>query len=254
MEEGKYSIQFANDEMISVHYYDGYYDNRRNGRMVVKEFGQNETPHLISSEAPSMTEYIFRPQHSRLLDCVEYILNPPYLDNDVSVGNISCDLYKNILLDSSSRSLFRSSKSDEMFADLCTWNWNKTENAFHISINNSYQRLSRYIHNSAKDHAYKESMKMAFSCNLRVIDRTNHKNLQHSRFLSFVIPFVHNPANGNKISDKARITNMKSKRTALPPNSSKWHHIIAIGVCSMIIMIGAAALVLLYRYKEKHKR
>ena len=254
MEEGRYSIQFAQDEMISVHYYDDYYNNQRSGRMVVKELGQKESPHLISSEAPPMAEYVFRPHDSRFSDCAQYILNPPYLDNDVSVGNISCDLYKHILPDSSSGSLFRSSKSDEMFADLCTWNLNKTENAFHISINNSYQRLSRYIHNSAKDHAYKESMKMAFSCNLRVIDRTNNKNLQNSRFLSFVIPFVHNPANGNQISDNVRITNMKSKRTALPPNSSKWHHIIAIGVCSMIIMIGAAALVLLYRYKEKHKR
>ena len=74
MEEGRYSIQFAQDEMISVHYYDDYYNNQRSGRMVVKELGQNESPHLISSVAPPMAEYVFRPHDSRFSDCAQFPL------------------------------------------------------------------------------------------------------------------------------------------------------------------------------------
>ena len=258
MKEGKYSIQFAQDERISVHYYNNYYNNEWSGRKIVNDLKENETHYSVSSNSAVTTNYIIKPDPSDFMDCFSYALHPPYLDSDVKVGNISCESYNMILLDPSRQHLSRNLKSEDMFGNFCLWKWNETQKVFQVSINNSYQLISRYLDNIVNEYSYKNEVKMALTCNLQVTDRTNKKSLKASRVLSFVIPFVHSIKsykNKSHLIDIVTSKNMKSKRTAILPSSpSQVHHIIAIVVSSITILIGMVIITLFYKYKEKQKR
>ena len=231
------------DEEISVHFYKTYYDNKWSGNKVVNESVIDEIQYSVSSESPAITQYTIRPEQSTFMDCVHYVLNPPYLD-DNGIENISCELYENILRKSSTQYEPSVSNFDGIFSDLCSWKWNRMEEIFHVSINNSYGQTSRYLENTQNESSYKYDVKLALTCKLRPTHRKIVKADPNSRFLIFVTPFIHTFEN----------TNFKSVTSLHTSSSSELHLIVSTVVWSFVGVFGMLALILLYRYKAKLKR
>ena len=234
------------DEQVSVHFYKMYYDNKWSGNKVANESGLDDKQYFVSSESPVITQYTIRPELSSFMDCVRYVLNPPCLD-DTGIENIGCDLYENIFRKSSTQYVPALPNFAGISSDFCSWRWNRTEELFHLSINNSY--------GPKHDVYYKYNAKMALTCKLSPNHRNTGKAEPNSRFLIFVTPFIHTFENKNFKSVWRKTQNMSSNMTSRhTSSSSELYPMSSIIICFSIIVIVALALILLYRYKAKHKR
>ena len=234
------------DEQVSVHFYKMYYDNKWSGNKVANESGLDDKQYFVSSESPVITQYTIRPELSSFMDCVRYVLNPPCLD-DTGIENIGCDLYENIFRKSSTQYVPALPNFAGISSDFCSWRWNRTEELFHLSINNSYGPKNEVY--------YKYNAKMALTCKLSPNHRNTGKAEPNSRFLIFVTPFIHTFENKNFKSVWRKTQNMSSNMTSRhTSSSSELYPMSSIIICFSIIVIVALALILLYRYKAKHKR
>ena len=171
------------------------------------------------------------------MDCVRYVLNPPYLD-DTGIDNIGCEIYRNILKKTSPQYVPASSDVDGISSDFCFWTWNGTEELFYLSINNSY------LDNIKNENSNKCDVKMALTCKLSPTHRKVVKADPNARFLIFVTQFIHSYQNRN----------CKSVTSLHTSSSSELHLIVSIVVWSFVGVTGALVLIFLYRYRTKLKR
>ena len=156
--------------------------------------------------------------------------------DDTGIENIGCDLYENIFRKSSTQYVPALPNFAGISSDFCSWRWNRKEELFHLSINNSYGPKNEVY--------YKYNAKMALTCKLSPNHRNTGKAESNSRFLIFVTPFIHTFEN----------TNFKSVTSLHTSSSSELHLIVSTVVWSFVGVFGMLALILLYRYKAKLKR